>query len=129
MPESTAILVTGAGGRVGGIGRAVVTKLRSRGLLVRALVHREDERAAELRATGAEVVSSATYRSNGCFAQLRRNIRLRRVGTTDVDVPIERWRDEELRNLRLPDHVFEHIVTMARLHAANRYDRMTHDVE
>jgi hypothetical protein len=46
-----------------------------------------------------------------------------------VDVPIERWRDEELRNLRLPDHVFEHIVTMARLHAVNRYDRMTHDVE
>ena len=50
MPEGTAILVAGAGG---GIGRAVVTKLRSRGLLVRALVHREDERAAELRATGA----------------------------------------------------------------------------
>ena len=80
MPESTAILVAGAGGRVGGIGRAVVTKLRSRGLLVRALVHREDERAAELRATGAEVVSSATYRSNGCFAQLRRNIRLHCIG-------------------------------------------------
>jgi uncharacterized protein YbjT (DUF2867 family) len=31
-------------------------RLRNRGLPVRALVHREDERAAELRATGAEVV-------------------------------------------------------------------------
>lgn len=30
--------------------------LRQRGLLMRALVHREDERADALRATGAEVV-------------------------------------------------------------------------
>ena len=29
----------------------------------------------------------------------------------------------------LPDHVFEHLLTMARLHADNRYDRLTHDVE
>jgi alcohol dehydrogenase class IV len=29
----------------------------------------------------------------------------------------------------LPEHVFEHLLTMARLHAANRYDRLTHDVE
>jgi NAD(P)H dehydrogenase (quinone) len=50
------ILVTGATGRVGGVGRAVVERLRNRGLPVRALVHREDERAAGLRATGAEVV-------------------------------------------------------------------------
>jgi NAD(P)H dehydrogenase (quinone) len=50
------ILVTGAISRVGGVGRAVVEGLRNRGLPVRALVHREDERAAGLRATGAEVV-------------------------------------------------------------------------
>ena len=48
---------------------------------------------------------------------------------TYVDVPLEKWRDSELRNLKLPDHVFHHILTMARLHAANRYDRATHDVE
>jgi hypothetical protein len=48
---------------------------------------------------------------------------------TYVDVPLEQWRDRELRNLNLPEHVFEHILTMARLHAANRYDRITHDVE
>jgi hypothetical protein len=40
-----------------------------------------------------------------------------------------RWRDQELRSRNLPDHVFEHLLTMARLHAANRYDRLTHDVE
>ena len=48
---------------------------------------------------------------------------------TYVDVPIEDWRDQELRKLNLPEHVFAHILTMARLHAANRYDRITHDVE
>ncbi|HKA52426.1 MAG TPA: NAD(P)H-binding protein [Candidatus Binatia bacterium] len=48
---------------------------------------------------------------------------------TYVDVPLEQWRDEELRGRNLPDHVFEHLLTMARLHAANRYDRLTHDVE
>ncbi len=46
-----------------------------------------------------------------------------------VDVPLEQWRDQELRSRNLPDHVFEHLLTMARLHADNRYDRLTHDVE
>jgi NAD(P)H dehydrogenase (quinone) len=50
------ILVTGAAGGVGAVGRTVVELLRQRGMLVRALVHREDERADALRATGAEVV-------------------------------------------------------------------------
>src|SRR5262245_52081511 len=48
---------------------------------------------------------------------------------TYVDVPLEQWRDQELRSRQLPEHVFEHLLTMARLHAANRYDRLTHDVE
>jgi uncharacterized protein YbjT (DUF2867 family) len=47
---------------------------------------------------------------------------------TYVDVPLEQWRDQELGGRNLPDHVFEHLLTMARLHAANRYDRLTHDV-
>ena len=48
---------------------------------------------------------------------------------TYVDVPLEQWRDKELRSRDLPEHVFEHLLTMAQLHAANRYDRLTHDVE
>jgi len=48
---------------------------------------------------------------------------------TYVDVPLEQWRDQELRDRNLPDHVFAHLLTMARLHAANRYDRLTPDVE
>src|SRR4051794_35602728 len=50
------ILVTGAAGRIGGVGGAVVEALRRRGLPVRALVRSEDERAEALRAIGAEVV-------------------------------------------------------------------------
>jgi uncharacterized protein YbjT (DUF2867 family) len=50
------ILVTGAAGRVGGVGHTVVELLRKRGLPVRAFVHHDDERAAALRATGAEIV-------------------------------------------------------------------------
>jgi len=48
---------------------------------------------------------------------------------TYVDVPFEEWRERELQSLNLPDHVFRHILTMARLHAANRYDRLSHDFE
>ena len=48
---------------------------------------------------------------------------------TYVDVPFDQWRDQELRRRNLPNHLFEHFLTMARLHAANRYDRLTHDVE
>src|SRR5712692_7030029 len=50
------ILVTGAAGSNGGVGRTVVELLRQRNLPVRALVRRDDARAEALRATGAEVV-------------------------------------------------------------------------
>ncbi|MGD0072805.1 MAG: NAD(P)H-binding protein [Candidatus Binataceae bacterium] len=46
-----------------------------------------------------------------------------------VDVPLEEWRDQELSRRNLPEHVLHHLLTMARLHAANRYDRITHDIE
>jgi NAD(P)H dehydrogenase (quinone) len=276
------ILVTGAAGRVGGVGREVVERLRKRGLPVRALVHREDERAAGLRETGARVVvgdltvsadvvramqgcrriyfgmspsptyleatviAAAAAREQGDIEALvnisqmtvsqmsltnmtdSRQQRLhwlaeqalnwsqvpvvhvrptvflenpfftnlaaqsiakddsiclpfgvgrtspvaaddvaevvaiiladpaRHVGKvyeltgpksqdmrgiageyssalgrkiTYRDVPLEPWRDSDLRNLNLPEHVFQHLLTMARLHAANRYDRSTRDVE
>ncbi|MGA8799515.1 MAG: SDR family NAD(P)-dependent oxidoreductase, partial [Pseudolabrys sp.] len=51
------ILVTGAAGAVGGIGRGLTEFLLARGHKVRALVRREDERAEALRRLGAEVVT------------------------------------------------------------------------
>jgi uncharacterized protein YbjT (DUF2867 family) len=50
------ILVTGAAGAVGAIGRNLTAILLAKGHKVRALVRREDERADALRAIGAEVV-------------------------------------------------------------------------
>jgi len=50
------ILVTGAAGDVGAIGRNLTALLLAKGHKVRALVRREDERAEALRGTGAEVV-------------------------------------------------------------------------
>lgn len=282
MSTDGPILVTGAAGRVGGVGRAVVERLRQRDFPVRALVHREDERSDALRATGAEVVvgdltraedvalalagcrrmffgmsASAQYveatvtaaavaRDRGDLevlvnisqmtvsqmsltemtdspqqrqhwlseqvlnwsglpvvhvrptvflqnpffldwaaesiakdATIRLPFGTGRTSPVDaadvaeviatilasptthigkvyeltgprsqdmvahaaeysealgrtityVDVPLAQWRDQELRPRHLPDHLLEHLLTMARLHAANRYDRLTHDVE
>jgi uncharacterized protein YbjT (DUF2867 family) len=56
MVDNGLILVTGAAGQVGSVGRTVVGLLLDRGLPVRAMVRREDERAASLRAAGAQVV-------------------------------------------------------------------------
>ncbi|WP_445529414.1 NmrA family NAD(P)-binding protein [Streptomyces cyslabdanicus] len=46
-----------------------------------------------------------------------------------TDVPLQEWIDDDLRPLGLPDHVFQHLSTMARLHAENRYDRKADGVE
>src|SRR6478609_8302657 len=50
------ILVTGAAGRVGAVGRKVTELLLKQGNAVRAMVRNEDERARALRDMGAEVV-------------------------------------------------------------------------
>jgi uncharacterized protein YbjT (DUF2867 family) len=50
------ILVTGAAGRVGGVGGRVTELLLRQGKAVRAMVRNEDERAQALRDMGAEVV-------------------------------------------------------------------------
>ncbi|HEY6289313.1 MAG TPA: NAD(P)H-binding protein [Nitrospiraceae bacterium] len=56
MGDNGLILVTGAAGQLGAVGRTVAGLLLDRGLPVRAMVRREDDRAAALRAVGAEVV-------------------------------------------------------------------------
>ena len=56
MADNGLILVTGAAGQVGSVGRTVVGLLLDQGLPVRAMVRRDYERAASLRAAGAQVV-------------------------------------------------------------------------
>jgi NAD(P)H dehydrogenase (quinone) len=45
-----------------------------------------------------------------------------------VDVPFDEW-TPEFESHGLPSHVAHHLFTMAKLHADNRYDRFTNDVE
>ncbi len=45
-----------------------------------------------------------------------------------VDMPFDQWRNQELSTKGLPAHIFDHFLTMAQLHANNRYDRLTTDV-
>src|SRR5262245_59216884 len=56
MADKGSIVVTGAAGQLGAVGRTVTGLLLDRGLPVRAMVRREDDRAAALRVAGAEVV-------------------------------------------------------------------------
>jgi uncharacterized protein YbjT (DUF2867 family) len=53
---NTPILVTGAAGCVGAVGRTVTELLLKQGQRVRAMVRRDDERAQSLRQLGADVV-------------------------------------------------------------------------
>jgi nucleoside-diphosphate-sugar epimerase len=52
------ILVTGAAGRVGAVGRTVTELLLMQGKAVRAMVRNEDQRAQTLRDRGAEEAPS-----------------------------------------------------------------------
>jgi uncharacterized protein YbjT (DUF2867 family) len=45
------------------------------------------------------------------------------------DLPLDKWEHDVLAPVDLPDHVSQHIATMARLHREGRYDRATDDVE
>jgi uncharacterized protein YbjT (DUF2867 family) len=56
MKMANPILVTGAAGRVGAVGRTVTELLLKQGKPVRAMVRNEDDRAQALRNLGAEVV-------------------------------------------------------------------------
>jgi uncharacterized protein YbjT (DUF2867 family) len=56
MAEPGLLLVTGAGGGIGGVAGRVVSLVRQRGQAVRAMVHHDDGRADALRALGADVV-------------------------------------------------------------------------
>jgi uncharacterized protein YbjT (DUF2867 family) len=59
------------------------------------------------------------------FAEEYSNALGRRI--TYQDIPVEPWRDGLLER-GLPIHLVNHLTTMADLHRAGRYDRMSNDV-
>ena len=71
MAEVHPILVTGAGGGVGGVGHRVVEQLSAQRYPVRAQVHHDDDRAASLRAMdGVDVVVGDLTRGPDVVAAL-----------------------------------------------------------
>jgi uncharacterized protein YbjT (DUF2867 family) len=71
MAELHPILVTGAGGGVGSVGRRVVEQLSAQRIPVRALLHHDDDRAEALRAMeGVQVVVGDLTRAPDVVAAL-----------------------------------------------------------
>ena len=71
--------------------------------------------------TGPEVLDV-----NGLAEQYTRALK-RSISAEDL--PLDKWERDVLAPVGLPDHVKQHIATMARLHREGRYDRATDDVE
>jgi uncharacterized protein YbjT (DUF2867 family) len=71
--------------------------------------------------TGPEVLDI-----NGLAEQYSRALKRTITGE---DLPLDEWERQVLQRVGLPDHVRQHIATMARLHREGRYDRATDDVE
>src|SRR5215470_7128708 len=67
MVASNLVLIPGAGG----VGRVVFEQLRAQDVPVRFMVRRQDERAAELKGLGAEVVSGDLTRPETVAAALQ----------------------------------------------------------
>jgi NAD(P)H dehydrogenase (quinone) len=67
MTDNGSILVTGAAGQLGSVGRTVTGLLLDLGLPVRAMVRSDDDRAAALRAAGAEVVVGDLLEPADCY--------------------------------------------------------------
>lgn len=67
MPSSETVLITGAGG----VGRLVIEDLRTHDVPVRVMVRRDDDRAAEFRRFGADVVLGDLTRPETVAAGLR----------------------------------------------------------
>ncbi|XHM65267.1 NAD(P)H-binding protein [Streptomyces nigra] len=67
MPSRETVLITGAGG----VGRLVIEDLRTHDVPVRVMVRRDDDRAAEFRRLGADVVLGDLTRPETVAAGLR----------------------------------------------------------
>lgn len=151
------ILVTGAAGAVGSIGRNLTEMLLAKGHKVRALVRREDGRAEALRQLGAEVMQgdlpdlTAMHRAiDGCVRtyfgmSVSADYLTATVNTAAPehfarvfsealgrtiryrDVPLSGW-SEKLLEAGVPAHAVRHLSVMAELTKQGRYDRMTDDL-
>ena len=85
------ILVTGAAGRVGGVGGLVVKELQRRGLPVRAIVRREDERA-EAPSTASAFRFVRLFSRNRSSLSQSRPLRSSLMPNEDASIKCQRTR-------------------------------------
>ena len=90
--------------------------------VVAALLRDPADRIGQIyELTGPELLDE-----NGLAEQYTRALK-RSISAEDL--PLDKWERDVLAPVGLPDHVSQHIATMARLHREGRYDRATDDVE
>lgn len=105
-----------------GTGRTSPIAAEDVACVVAALLRDPADRVGQVfELTGPEVLDI-----NGLAEQYSRALKRQITGN---DVALEEWERQALAPLGLPDHVGQHIATMARLHRDGRYDRATGDVE
>ena len=105
-----------------GTGRTSPISADDVGRVVAALLREPDGRIGQVyELTGPEILDI-----NGLAEEYSRA--LNRPITAE-DQPLDEWERQVLEPVGLPDHVRQHITTMARLHREGRYDRATDDVE
>ena len=73
-----------------------------------------------------ELTGPRSQDMNGVAAEYARALRR---PVSYVDIPPDVWAEQVLAAARLGPYVDEHLLTVARLHRENRYDRMTTTVE
>src|SRR5262245_39141831 len=95
--HNSPILVTGAAGAIGAIGRNLTAMLLAKGHNVRALVRREDERADALCRLGAEVVQGDLTDLASMHRAIEGCARIYGAGSTS---PGMRWEDSSVRDDR-----------------------------
>jgi uncharacterized protein YbjT (DUF2867 family) len=90
--------------------------------VVAALLRDPGDRIGQVfELTGPEVLDTS-----GLAAQYTRALKRPIAGE---DIALDTWDREVLEPLGLPEHLRQHLATMARLHRDGRYDRATADVE
>jgi NAD(P)H dehydrogenase (quinone) len=112
MPDNAPILVTGAAGQLGGVGRTVT------GLLVLADPGSHLGRIYELTGPWSQDMHEVAREYSDS---------LNREVTYSAILPDD-W-ERQLERLGLPEYLTRHLLTIAELNRAGRYDRMADGVE
>ena len=126
------ILVTGAAGRVGGVGRTITELLpfgegKTSPVAVEDVARVVAALVADPRPHIGKIYHLTGPQSENMHFYAQEYSKALGRTITFADIPVEAWRDGLLERA-LSVHLVNHLTTMADLHRAGRYDRMSDDV-